>query len=374
MIDHLVEVLRTPLAFVLVLGVLVFIHEMGHYLAARLVGVHVDIFSIGFGPVLRRWHDRVGTEWRLCALPLGGYVKPHGFEEPDSGDAAADAQARAGWRPGQTFHDKPVWARAVVILAGPVFNFAFAVLLFAALYMMAGRPVSSTRVESVTADSAAAAAGIVPGDRLRSIGGVAVHDFDDIMAQIAPAPGRQTQVVLERDGHELSLPVTIGRAVSDGTPIGRLGIGGVIEPGPRLGPLAAVGAACGETWTVSVQTLRALWQMVTGYASPRALQGPLGIARLSGQVAKLGVASVLSFMALLSINLGLINLFPVPVLDGGRLVFYAVEAVRGRALPRAAREASLGLGMLLIGALFVFSTVNDLTNIGLFRWLAHTVG
>ena len=370
MIDHLVETLRTPLAFVVVLGVLVFIHEMGHYLAARLVGVHVDVFSIGFGPVLRRWHDRVGTEWRLCALPLGGYVKPHGFEEPDE----SDVESRAGLRAGQTFHDKPVWARAVVILAGPAFNFAFAVLLFSVLYMAAGKPVSLTRVESVTADSAAASAGILPGDRLRSIGGVRVDDFDDIMAQVAPAPGRQTQVVLERGGHTLSVPVTIGRAVSDGTPIGRLGIGGVVEPGPRLGPLAAVSAACGETWTVSVQTLRALWQMVTGYASPRALQGPLGIARLSGQVAKLGVASVLSFMALLSINLGLINLFPVPVLDGGRLVFYAIEAVRGRALPRAAREASLGVGMLLIGALFVFSTVNDLTNIGLFRWLAHSAG
>jgi regulator of sigma E protease len=367
------QLLRTPLAFVLVLGVLVFIHELGHYLAARWRGVHVEVFSIGFGTPLLRWHDRVGTEWRLCLLPLGGYVKPHGFEGPEE----ATPEAQAAWQPGRTFHDKPVGSRAIVILAGPVFNFLLAIVLFAGLFALVGRPSSapiSTMppvVGELVAHGAAANAGLRPNDRIEQIEGRPMPTIADVQKQVLGLAGRQVTMQVSRDGRDLTLPVTVGVAGS------HKGVIGVMFMAPPARPLPlgqAVVAGLTETWNVTVQTLAGLWQMIIGRQSADQLGGPLRIAQLSGQVAQLGVASMVSFIALLSINLGLINLFPIPILDGGRLVFYAVEAVRGRPVPRRVQEYGFRAGFALIAGLFLFVTFNDLSHLGLFQWVAGLVG
>ncbi|TLU74611.1 RIP metalloprotease RseP [Lichenicoccus roseus] len=367
------QVLRTPLAFALVLGVLVFIHELGHYLAARWRGVHVEIFSIGFGRPLLRWHDRVGTEWRLCILPLGGYVKPHGFEGP----AEASAETQAKWIPGRTFHDKPVGSRAIVILAGPVFNFLLAIVLFAALFATVGRPSAAPLAgmppvigESV-AGGAARAAGLLPGDRIERVGVTPTGSILDVQRTVSAAAGQRVEMQVLRAGHTLSVPLTVG---GDKPGAGVIGVMFIAPPTRAMPVGQAIVAGVTETWSVAVQTLDGIWQMLTGRQSAAGLGGPLRIAQLSGQVAGLGFASLVSFIALLSINLGLINLFPIPVLDGGRLVFYGIEAVMGRPVPRPVQEYSFRAGFALIACLFLFVTFNDLSHLGLFSWVSHRVG
>ncbi len=368
------QVLRTPLAFALVLGILVFIHELGHYLAARWRGVHVEIFSIGFGRPLLRWHDRVGTEWRLCLLPLGGYVKPHGFEGP--GEASPEAQAN--WLPGRTFHDKSVGSRAIVIMAGPVFNFLLAIVLFAGLFAAVGRPSTVPLagmppvIGEVVAGGAAQLAGLRPGDRIERIGAASTGSIVDVQRLVSAAPGQRLVLQVRRGAGDVTVPVTVGGGEKTGS--GVIGVMFTAPPAKPLSPGRAIVAGVLETWSVSVQTLDGIWQMLTGRQSAAGLGGPLRIAQLSGQVAELGVASMVSFIALLSINLGLINLFPIPVLDGGRLVFYAIEAIRGRPVPRPVQEFSFRAGFALIACLFLFVTFNDLSHLGLFQWVSRRVG
>ncbi|GBQ26683.1 zinc metallopeptidase [Gluconacetobacter sacchari DSM 12717] len=365
------ELLRTLLAFALVLGVLVFVHELGHYLAARWRGVHVDVFSIGFGRPLLRWHDRVGTEWRVCPVPLGGYVKPHGFEGPDE----ATPEQIAAWLPGRTFHDKPVLSRAIVIVAGPVFNFLLAIVLFAGLFMLAGRPEIHNVVGQVMPGSAAEVAGLKPDDVIVRIGDRAVSDVADIQARVAAEPGEHTELTVRRGNLTMTLPVTVGTVTDKaGGRTGQLGVMFTATVSKPMSPLAALVAAVEETWHLMVQTLTGLWQMLTGRHSAKDLGGPLRIAQMSGQVAHYGAASLVSFMALLSVNLGLINLFPIPVLDGGRLVFYGLEALLGRPVSRRVRDISFQAGFAVIAGLFLFSTFNDLSHFGLFRWVASLSG
>lgn len=355
----------TILAFALILGVLVFVHEMGHYLAARWRGVKVDTFSIGFGPALYRWHDRTGTEWRISAIPLGGFVKPHGFEDPED----ATPEQKAAWVPGQTFHDKPVGSRMLVIVMGPVFNFVFALLLFTVLYAALGKPELRNEIAQVVPHSAAEKAGLEKGDVITRLGTLDVFNFADIQAHAVKMPGEHTTLGIRRSGQTLSLPITLDRvAGKNGAPdTGSIGVMAELVPGKPMGVGQALKSGVQETWVVSVQTLQGVWQIVTGHRSAKELGGTIRIAQLSGQVAHYGFASILSFMALLSINLGLINLFPIPLLDGGRLVFYVAEAVRGKPVSRRVQEVSYQAGFAIIAALFLFSTFNDLSNLGLFR-------
>jgi regulator of sigma E protease len=368
--DFLPEFLRTPVAFVVVLGVLVFIHELGHYLAARFVGVYVETFSIGFGQALTKWRDRQGTEWRLAWLPLGGYVMLHGQERPE--DVPADV--RAAWQPGRTFHEKSVGARALVIIAGPAANFLLAAVLFAALYGSVGRPVTTTQVGEVVADSAASRGGLLAGDRVLAIDATPVQRFEDLQRIVSASPGRRLELHIRRGDAEQSLSVMPDSRDSGGRPVGVLGVrGGAVEY-HRLGVLEAIPAGAAQTWDVTVQTLAGVWQMISGGRGAEDLGGPLRIAQMSGQVAQLGLASLVSFVAVLSVNLGLINLFPIPVLDGGHLVFYAVEALRGRPLPPRAQDIGFRAGFALLISLFVFATWNDLGHVGLFRWVASLIG
>jgi len=362
-LDSLLDWLRTPLSFILVLGVLVFVHEMGHYLAARWRGVHVEAFSIGFGKAIHKWTDRRGTEWRLSWLPLGGYVKLHGQEDPND----VTPEQRAAWRPGQTFHEKPVRDRAIVIAAGPVFNFVLAMLLFAGLYMTAGQPQPSASVGTVAEGSAAAGAGLRPGDRILALDGQSVDRFEQIQRYIQPRAGQPVELRISRDGAEQALNVVPGARESNGATVGVLGVTAGAVEFRRLNPIAATLAGIDQTIDVSRQTLVSVWEMLTGSRGTEELGGVLRIAQISGQVTEMGVASTIMLIAVLSVNLGLINLFPVPILDGGHLVFHAAEAIRGRPVSPRVMEYSFRAGFVVIIALFVFSTFNDVRHIG---WLS----
>lgn len=373
MLQAIPELFRSILAFVVVLGVLVFIHELGHYLAARWRGVFVETFSIGFGRSIVSWTDRLGTVWKICWLPLGGYVKLHGQEQVED----ATPEERARWQMGRTFHEKTVLSRAIVVAAGPAANFVLAMVLFAALFAVAGRPVTLPEVGEVVADSAAARAGLQAGDRIEMIGSPtlgmrAINNFEDIQRIIVAHPAEQLQIRLLRGDRQLDLPVLVGTQPDGRT--GMLGIRGGKVEFVRLGLAGSIVAGVTQTWDVTAQTFAGLRQMLTGARGTEDLGGPLRIAQLSGQVAQLGIASLISFMAVLSVNLGLINLFPIPILDGGHLVFYLVEAIRGRPLPARAQAAGYRAGLALLAALFVFATWNDLSHLGIFRWVASLTG
>jgi regulator of sigma E protease len=364
------DFIRSAAAFVVVLGVLVFVHELGHYLAARWRGVRVETFSIGFGQAITSWTDRSGTVWKLAWLPLGGYVKLHGQERPQ--DVAEDVRAK--WIPGQTFHDKTVLSRAIVVAAGPIANFALAMVLFAALFIAIGEPVALPVVGAVLPDSAAARAGLMVNDRIVSIAGDSIGTFEDLQHSVTMHPGETLKMNIRRDGADQQVDVTTESRDSGGRKVGLLGIrGGAVEYRHVSVPAALLGGMT-QTWTITKETFTGLAQMISGTRGTEELGGPLRIAQLSGQVAQLGLASLVSFIAVLSVNLGLINLFPVPVLDGGHLVFYLAEALRGRPLPQRAQEYGFRAGLAFLACLFVFATWNDLTHLGLFRWVVSLIG
>ena len=370
MLTIIPEFFRTAAAFVLVLGVLVFVHEFGHYFAARWRGVRVETFSIGFGQAITSWTDKAGTVWKVAWIPLGGYVKLHGQERPQ--DVAEDV--RALWVPGQTFHDKSVLSRAIVVAAGPVANFLLAMVLFAGLFIALGKPVTLPVVGAVLPDSAASRAGLMVNDRVVSIAGQPITTFEDLQRAISGHPAQTLAMTIRRGGADRRIEVTTGSHEVDGHPAGLLGIrGGAVEY-RRVSVPAALWGGVTQTWTITAETFTGLGQMISGRRGTGELGGPLRIAQLSGQVAQLGVASLISFIGVLSVNLGLINLFPVPVLDGGHLLFYLAEALRGRPLPPRAQEYGFRVGLAFLACLFVFATWNDLTHLGLFHWVAGLIG
>lgn len=365
------DFLRSAAAFMVVLGVLVFIHELGHYLAARWRGVHVEAFSIGFGRALGSWEDKRGTVWKVGWIPLGGYVKLHGQERAED---VSDA-VRSTWRDGQTFQSKSVLSRSIVVAAGPIANFLLAIVLFTSLFIVMGRPVSVPVFGDVIADGAAAKAGLRSGDRVESIDNTPIARFEDVQRVVAANPDRPLVFHILRDGKEVDLTATPqGRDAGQGRRVGLLGVrGGAMEFLP-VGPLGAVAGGVEQTWDVLTQTVAGIGQMISGARTTEELGGPLRIAQLSGQVAQLGLTSLVSFIAVLSVNLGLINLFPIPILDGGHLLFYFMEALRGRPLPQRAQEYGYRAGLAVLAGLFVFATWNDLTHLGLFRWVSGLMG
>jgi regulator of sigma E protease len=362
---------RTLIAFAVVLGVLVFVHELGHYLAARWRGVHVDAFAIGFGRPLLRWTDRHGTEWRIGWIPLGGYVKLHGQETPEE----VSPEQRAAWRRGETFHEKPVGSRAIVVAAGPVANFLLAVLLFAGLFATVGKPVGGTSVGAVAEGSVAARAGLRAGDEILALDGERVLRFEQVQRHIQPRAGQPVELRLLRDGAEVRVTATPeSRQGPDGTAVGVLGIQGGATRFERLDPASAVVAGARQTASVTWMTLAGIGEMITGERSAKELGGPIRIAEISGEAASLGLVPLVNLMALLSVSLGLLNLFPIPILDGGHLVFYAAEAVRGRPLPPKAQEYGFRAGFALLVTLFLFASWNDIVEGGIGRWVANLVG
>ncbi len=366
MIHAVPDLLRTVLAFLVVLGVLVFVHETGHYLAARWRGVHVETFSIGFGQAFATWTDRVGTVWKLAWIPLGGYVRLHGQERPQD----VPPEVRARWIPGRTFQEKSVGSRAIIVAAGPAANFMLAIVAFALLFAVAGRPVTLPVVNQVMPGSGAAVAGIQPKDRIEAIDGQPITSFEDLQRIVSVHPNTRMQVQVERDGQALTLPVVTGSRAENGTTVGLLGIEGGVITYRHVALPAAIWGGVTETWHVTAETARGVARIFVSGRGAGDIGGPLRIAELSGEVAAMGAASLLSFIAILSVNLGLINLLPIPVLDGGHLLFFLIEAMFGRPLSPRAQEYGFRAGLALLAGLFIFATWNDLAHLGLFHWFA----
>ena len=277
MLSAFPDLIRTVLAFVVVLGVLVFIHELGHYLAARWRGVHVEAFSVGFGRALTQWTDKKGTVWKVAWLPLGGYVKLHGQERPQD----VSPEVRASWLPGQTFHDKSVGSRAIIVAAGPIANFLLAMVLFAILFMVSGRPITVPVVGEVLPDGAAARGGMVVEDRIKAINGETIRTFEDIQRIVSANPAVRLAITVERDGGPRELSVLTDSREANGRKVGLLGIRGGRVEYQSLGPIDAIVGGITQTWTVTLDTLSGVGQMIMGSRGTEELGGPLRIAQLS---------------------------------------------------------------------------------------------
>lgn len=363
--------------FLIVLTLLVFVHELGHYWVARRNGVRVEVFSIGFGPELFGWNDRAGTRWKFSAIPLGGYVKFFGDADAAS-TPGAELPEMTPEEKAVSFHHKRLGQRAAIVAAGPIANFLFAIVLYAALFIFVGQPFTPPDVGGVVPGSVAEQSGIQAGDRIIRISGEPIERFEDIQRIVQLNLDQPLAITVRRDGREVGLTATpavtfetdrLGNRVR----VARLGIrGGGIEF-VRHGPVDAAWRAVSETYTQSVSTLQALGQIIVGRRSSDELGGPIRIAQMSGEVAQGGITYLMAFMAILSINLGLINLFPVPLLDGGHLLFYAFEGLRGRPLGQRAQEYGFRVGMVLVFSLMIFATWNDLVHLRVVQFLVGLV-
>ncbi len=372
MIEHVLASLPPPLGslipFVVLLSILVFVHEYGHYFVARAVGVFVETFSVGFGPAILSWKDSAGTIWKIGCIPLGGYVKLHGHDPNEP-----DPDVRSAWMAGRTFHEKSIARRAAVVAAGPIANFLLAILVFTVLFMASGREIPQPVVSTVATGSPAAAAGFAKDDRIVAIGGTSITDFSALQHAVARHAGQPLAFTIERGGRQLTLEATPAARDEGGRKVGYLGIGTNVFKAVRLGPAGALRESVAASWNIASATLRAVSSMVSGHGA-KDLGGPLRIAVISGQAAQLGFANFVSLIGLLSVNLGLINLFPIPVLDGGHLLFFAFEAVRGRPLTQQAQEWGLKTGLALIALVFVFATWNDVQALQIVTWFRHLLG
>ena len=365
------------LAFVCALGPLVFIHELGHYLVARWFGVGAETFSIGFGGEITGWTDKRGTRWKVGWLPLGGYVKFIGDEHEAS--APGDLSKLTPEERERSFHHKPVWQRFLIVLAGPVSNFLLAIAIFAVFFASFGAPSSPPIVGEVQAGSAAATARIEPGDRILSIAGRETPTFEELRSFVVLRPGETVSLRVQREEQVRDVRLTLGTVVEkdrfgQSYKRGLLGMtpaGVVFEPVP---PLRLIPEATTYVVKLTRTMLDALWQIITGRRSVKELGGPLKIAQVAGQQATLGLVAFVSLVALLSINLGFINLLPVPMLDGGHLLFYGIEAVQRRPVSPQAQDWAFRGGLAFILALLLLTTVNDLGSFGLWERLGRLIG
>ena len=363
-------------AFLCALGPLVFFHELGHYLVARLFGIPAETFSIGFGREIFGWTDRQGTRWKVAWLPLGGYVKFVGDMTPAS--EPGDLDRIPEHLRDRAFQVRPVWQRFLVVLAGPMANFLLAILIFSAFFSFAGTPRDNV-VADVVRNSAAAAAGIQSGDRIVGVAGRSTPTFEDVASIVLLRPNETVPVEIERNGSVREIQVRLGsELMPDATGrkmrAGVLGVRSTTKIGDPVSIVEAIPMAVDQTWRMTRSIGDGLVQLVRGQVSPKQLGGPITIARVAGQGAELGVLPFIGLLALLSINLGFINLLPVPMLDGGHLFFYAVEAVRRRPVSAQALEWAFRGGLAVILALVVFTTINDLGSLGLWDRLQRLIG
>ena len=358
--------------FLFVLSLVVFFHELGHFLVARWCGVRVLVFSIGFGPEIVGFNDRHGTRWKISAIPLGGFVKFFGDENaasvPDTARLSSmDADERA-----QSFMFQPVAKRAAIVVAGPVANFLLAIVIFAGVFMLYGKQTMSARVDSVQPDSAAAAAGFKAGDIVVAINGRPIENFTEMQRIVGASAGESLAVTVDRDGNQLVLTATPAlKEVKDNfgnvQRIGILGISRSMAPEDlKLHPVAppqAVVLAVQETWSVIERTLSYIGGVIAGREAANQLGGPIRIAQMSGQVASFGFVPLIQLAAVLSVSIGLLNLFPIPLLDGGHLLFYLIEGIRGRPLSERAQEVGFRIGLAIVLMLMIFATFNDIVHL-----------
>lgn len=358
------------LGFLLILGPLVTVHELGHYLVGRWFGVKADAFSVGFGKEIAGYTDKLGTRWKLSLLPLGGYVQFAGDMNPASQPSEEWLSLPEEER-NKTFQSKSLWKRALIVFAGPATNFIVAVLIFAMFAMSYGKSVTPPVIEAFLEGSPAQAAGMKVGDKIVAIDDNQIEEFEQVSPLIAPYPNQTVTITYERAGETLSLPVTIGSLeitdnIGKTASLGRLGVGSNSRKSVRLGPIDAVGYGFDESFGLIGAITTGIKQIFVGDRSVRELGGPISIANYSGKTLSLGPQVFVHFMAFVSINLAFINLLPIPVLDGGHLAFYAAEAVRRKPASPKFQEWTFRIGLSLVLALMVFVTINDLVSLPVF--------
>jgi regulator of sigma E protease len=408
-LEKIISMLFTPLvaipAFLVLLTLIVFIHEYGHFSMARLLGVRIDVFSIGFGKTIARWIDKHGTEWRFALIPLGGFVKFFGDanavsqSDPALVDPSGPATTQFG-RKVETvemtpeekkvcFHFKPVWVRTLIVAAGPFSNFILAVAIFWVLLASFGAYVWQARIGAVEPNSAAAAAGFQPGDLIVAVDGRKIRDFNELSVRAKLGAGDRLTFIIERQGKEVMLSATPRReemqdAFGNKVIVGKLGI--AADPEARsfmkYNASEAFAEACGNVWGILSATVKFMGRLVLGKEDANQLGGPIKMAQLAGQAAssgfdldsyaerpdlltqlKVSLATFINLAAVVSVSIGFLNLLPVPVLDGGHLVYYAYEAIVGKPLGVKAQAIGFRVGIVLLASLMLFVTWNDITNL-----------
>ena len=356
--------------FVFVLTVIVFFHELGHFLVARCCGVEVTAFSVGFGPELFGYTDRRRTRWKVCAIPLGGFVKFVGDKSVVSIGDAATAENVEDRR--TSFVGASVGRRIAIVAAGPIASFLLAITIFSGGFMLFGKQVTVPRVAGVQPNTPAAAAGFQPGDIVLAVDGANVEGFDDLIRITSDSAEQVLRIAIDRNGSRLVLEaIPALREVRDVfgnvTRTRQLGLRRSGAPADtrieRPGPIQSIGLGVARTWFIADQTLRYLFKVFAGSEGLDQLGGPVKIAQISGQAATFGFAALVQLAAILSASVGLINLFPIPALDGGHILFYAIEAARGRPVSPNAQKWGLRIGVSLVLALMLFTTVNDVLRL-----------
>ena len=361
--------------FLFVLTIVVFFHELGHFYAARRCGVRVEVFSVGFGRAIASWHDKHGTEWKIGWLPLGGYVKFFGDENEASAPDAEKLKELPDDARGDTLFFKPLWQRAIVVAAGPVANFILAIIIFASLYTLLGQRITDPVIGTVVENSAAERAGMKTGDLITAIDGDEITTFSQVRRLVTVSAGVPLDFSVERGGVDLLLTATPDRVLEvdrfgNEYHVGRLGVSVNADENTirheRYNPITALWMGVEESYFIIEQTFVVLGRIIMGRESAESLGGPIRIAQLSGQTATLGFVALINLTAVLSVSIGLINLFPIPMLDGGHLAFYAYEAVFGKPMSERAQEIGMRIGLSMVMMLFIFVTWNDLARLDVF--------
>jgi len=358
--------------FLFVLTIVVFFHELGHFLMARLCGIKVLVFSIGFGPEIAGFNDRYGTRWKISAVPLGGYVKFFGDDNAASVPDQAAAASMSSADRKDSFMFQPVPSRAAVVAAGPIANFVLAIAIFAAIFMTVGKQTTSARVDTVQPASAAEAAGFKPGDLVTAINGEKIESFSDMQRIVSISANETLSIDVDRGGAPVTLKAIpqLKELKDNFGNVHRLGVLGIsrsMSPGDikteKAGPLRAIVMGAQETWYVVDRTLAYIGGVFVGREAADQLGGPIRIAQVSGQVATAGFTALIHLTAVLSVSIGLLNLFPIPLLDGGHLLFYAIETIRGRPLSERAQEVGFRIGLAVVVMLMIFATFNDILRL-----------
>jgi regulator of sigma E protease len=361
-------VLMAP-AFILVISIIVVIHEMGHYLVGRWCGIRIMAFSLGFGPELVGFTDRHGTRWKVSAVPLGGYVRFYGDEDASSRPDFETVEELPPEERAKTFLGAKLWKRAATVAAGPIANFLLSIFILTMIFMTVGRYVMDPVVTGVEKESPAAVAGVQKGDLILAADGWSIETFDDLVRYVTARPDIPIVLTVKRADKNISLrvvPKVMKREDPFGNKIDVPTIGVQASPADgnrhliRYSPLGAVAQATVETWNIVTGTVDYIGNLLTARLKPDQIGGPIRVAQVSGQVATLGFVPLMSLAALLSVSIGLLNLMPIPVLDGGHLLFYAIEALRGRPLGEMAQGVAFRVGLALVLCLMVFATWNDI--------------